>query len=128
MLLAGVSQLLSLIDPVIFGKIIDEYALNPNHKPENELVRGVLLVARDSYRSSDGSKAYQSYSRIIILKLTVQKFGMQIFNDGLKQTLRLSYEEFEEQRSGETFPFLQKTRRDTESFITLLSISCFLLW
>ncbi len=42
---------------------------------------------------------------------------MQIFNDGLKQTLRLSYQEFEGQRSGETLSTLQKVRTDTERFI-----------
>jgi len=42
---------------------------------------------------------------------------MQIFNDGLKQTLRLSFQEFEEQRSGETLSVLQKVRMDTQQFI-----------
>lgn len=117
MLLAAVSQLLSLIDPVIFGKIIDEYALNPNHKPESELVSGVLwwlTIAIVIAMGARLTKTFQDY----VMKLTVQKFGMRIFNDGLKQTLRLSYEEFEEQRSGETLSVLQKTRRDTESFIS----------
>jgi ATP-binding cassette subfamily B protein len=41
---------------------------------------------------------------------------MQIFNDGLKQTLRLSYNEFEDQRSGETLSILQKVRMDTQIF------------
>lgn len=41
--LAGVAQLLSLIDPIIFGKIIDDYANNILNKPENELVKGVLF-------------------------------------------------------------------------------------
>ena len=44
------------------------------------------------------AKAFQDY----FTRLAVKKFGMQIFNDGLRQTLRLSYNEFEEQRSGET--------------------------
>lgn len=39
--LAGVAQILSLYDPIIFGKIIDNYALNPGNKTENELVKGV---------------------------------------------------------------------------------------
>src|SRR5690606_26490229 len=38
-------------------------------------------------------------------------------NDGLRQTLRLSFQEFEEQRSGETLAVLQKVRTDTERFI-----------
>ena len=117
MALAGVTQLLSLVDPIIFGKIIDEYALNPANKPEKELVNGVLYwlgIAIAVAMAARLSKTFQDY----VLRLVVQKFGMQIFNDGLKQTLRLSYQEFEEQRSGETLSILQKTRRDTEAFIT----------
>ena len=41
LLLAGIAQLLSLIDPIIFGKIIDNYATNPGAKTEKELVKGV---------------------------------------------------------------------------------------
>lgn len=118
LLLAGVAQLLTLIDPVIFGKIIDEYALNPKNKTENELVSGVLwwlLIAIGVAMAARVAKTFQDY----LLKLVIQKFGMQVFNDGLKQTLRLNYQEFEEQRSGETLSILQKTRRDTEGFITL---------
>ncbi|NUM78932.1 ABC transporter ATP-binding protein, partial [candidate division KSB1 bacterium] len=66
----------------------------------------------------------------------VQKFGMQIFNDGLRQTLRLSFQEFEDRSSGEAVAMLQKVRTDTERFInafvnilfsSLVGIS-FLLW
>ena len=117
LLLAGVAQLLTLIDPVIFGKIIDEYAVNPKGKSESELVNGVLwwlLIAVGVAMAARVAKTFQDY----LLKLVIQKFGMQVFNDGLKQTLRLSYQEFEEQRSGETLSILQRTRRDTEGFIT----------
>ncbi|HOF83185.1 MAG: ABC transporter ATP-binding protein [Acidobacteriota bacterium] len=114
--LAGAAQLLALIDPVIFGKIIDEYALNSLHKPEKELVSGALFwlaVAVGVAMAARLARAFQDY----VLRLVVQKFGMRIFNDGMKQTLRLSYQEFEEQRSGETVSTLQRTRRDTEMFI-----------
>lgn len=30
LVLAGISQLLNLVDPIIFGMIIDDYAVNPN--------------------------------------------------------------------------------------------------
>lgn len=43
---------------------------------------------------------------------------MQIFNDGLRQTLRLPYQEFEDSSSGEILSLLQKVRTDTERFIT----------
>ena len=135
MLLAGAAQLLSLVDPVIFGKIIDDYALNPGHRPENELVSGALgwlAIAVAVAMAARLAKAFQEY----VQRLVVQKFGMQVFNDGLRQTLRLNYQEFEEQRSGETLSVLQKTKRDTEAFInsfinTLFSSLIgfgFLLW
>jgi ABC-type bacteriocin/lantibiotic exporter with double-glycine peptidase domain len=43
LLLALAAQLLNLIDPIIFGRIIDDYATGRGNMPENELVRGVLL-------------------------------------------------------------------------------------
>ncbi len=116
LLLAGVSQLLSLVDPLIFGKIIDDYATHPDSRPENDLVTGVLWwlgVAIVVALLARIAKSFQEY----FTRLAVQKFGMQIFNDGLKQTLRLSFQEFEEQRSGETLSVLQKVRTDTQQFI-----------
>ena len=133
--LAGVAQLLTLVDPIIFGKIIDEYATNPGTKTENELVKGVsfwLGIAVVIALLARLAKTFQDY----VMRLVVQKFGMQIFNDGLRQTLRLSFEEFEGQRSGETLSVLQKVRTDTErfinSFINILFSSVigigFLIW
>ena len=114
--LAGIAQLLTLVDPLIFGKIIDDYATNPGSKTEKELVSGVsfwLLIAVAIALLARLAKTLQDY----VMRLAVQKFGMQIFNDGLKQTLRLSFQEFEGQRSGETLSVLQKVRTDTERFI-----------
>jgi len=116
LVLAGVAQALTLIDPIIFGKIIDNYALNPGDKSEKELLNGILkllLLAIGVAMAARIAKTFQEY----VLRVVVQKFGMNVFNAGLKQTLRLSYQEFEEQRSGETLSILQKTRRDTEKFI-----------
>lgn len=133
--LAAIAQLLTLVDPVILGKIIDEYATNPRNLPQHELVKGALywlVIAVIIALAARIAKAFQDY----FTRLAVQKFGMQIFNDGLKQTLRLSFQEFEEQRSGETLSVLQKVKTDTErfvnSFINILFSSLvgmgFLIW
>ncbi len=114
--LAGISQLLSLVDPLIFGKIIDDYAINPGGRSETELVRGVLFwlgIAVSIALLARVTRSFQEY----FSRLAVQKFGMQIFNDGLRQTLRLSFQEFEEMRSGETLSVLQKVKNDTQQFI-----------
>lgn len=116
LLLAAVAQVLSLIDPIIFGKIIDDYASQINLRPREDLIKGVLWwlgVAVVVALLARVARAFQEYTT----RLAVQQFGMQIFNDGLRQTLRLSFNEFEEQRSGETMAILQKVRTDTEKFI-----------
>lgn len=117
LLLAGISQVLALYDPVIFGNIIDRYATPPFSMPADERVAGALrlmLLAVGIALLSRLAKAFQEY----LTNLVVQKFGVQIFNDGLKQTLRLSYQEYADQNSGETLSILQRVRRDTERFIT----------
>jgi len=135
LVLATAAQLLNLIDPIIFGKIIDEYGNNTKHLSPPELVQGVLywlLLALLVAFSAKLFKAFQDYT----MRKAVATFGMHIFNDGLKQTLRLSFQEFEESRSGVTLSILQKVKTDAErfinSFINVLFSSlvgvCFLLW
>ena len=133
--LAATAQVLDLIDPLILGKIIDDYALNPQGRPEGELVRGALwwlLAAVAIALGARVAKTFQDY----LLELVVQTLGMEIFNDGLKKTLRLSFEEYEQSSSGETLAMLEKVRRDSERFInsainvlfsTLVGIA-FLTW
>jgi len=117
LLLAGIAQILSLYDPVIFGKIIDKYAFNPGGLAENEMIRSVLFwltIAIIIALAARLALTFKDY----VMRMVVQKFGMQIFNDGLRQTLRLPYEEFEDTSSGEILSILQKLRNDTERFIT----------
>jgi ATP-binding cassette subfamily B protein len=117
--LALAAQLLNLIDPLIFGKIIDDYASGLGSRPENELVRGVLFwlaLAIAIALLARLFKAVQEY----LSRMTVARFGMNVFNDGLKQTLRLSFEEFEQSRSGETISLMQKVKTDTERFVNSL--------
>jgi ATP-binding cassette subfamily B protein len=117
LLLAAVAQALTLVDPLIFGKLIDDYANAQGTRTDEELTRGVLFrlgIATAVAIAARAFKAFQEY----LTRLAVQRFGMQIFNDGLKQTLRLSFSEFEESRSGETLSVLQKTKVDTERFVS----------
>jgi ATP-binding cassette subfamily B protein len=116
LMLAAASQALALVDPIIFGKIIDEYATNTTGKTNHELVSGVLMLlalAAAVAVSSRLFKALQEY----LTRVVVQKFGTQIFNDGLRHVLRLKFQEFEELRSGEILSLLQKLRADCERFI-----------
>jgi ATP-binding cassette, subfamily B, bacterial len=116
LLLAGASQVLALVDPIILGWLVDGYANQRGIKSDDELVRGalgLLALAIGVAVLSRATKAVQEY----VTRMVVQRFGMQIFNDGLRQTLRLRYQEFEDQRSGETLSLLLRVRQDTERFI-----------
>ena len=115
--LAAIAQILELIDPIIFGKIIDNFAVNTDGRNQQELVNGVLrllalavgiaLLARLAHAFTD-----------YFTRLVVQKFGLSIFDEGLKQTLRLPYSEFEDTSSGHVLSLLQKVRNDNERFIS----------
>jgi ATP-binding cassette subfamily B protein len=117
LILAGVAQILVLYDPIIFGKIIDRFALHPGTQVEEYLVKGVIYwlgIAVGIALAARMVLAFKDY----VVRLVIQKFGMQIFNDGLRQTLRLPFDEFEDTSSGEILAILQKVRTDTERFIT----------
>jgi len=114
--LAAIAQVLSLYDPVIFGKIIDQYTLNPGNKEEDELIRSVLIWLAIAIAIALAARLAITF-KDYVMRMVVQKFGMQIFNDGLRQTLRLPYQEFEDTSSGEILSILQKVRNDTERFI-----------
>jgi len=135
LLLATAAQVLSMIDPIIFGKIIDTYGSPTPGMARDEMVRGVLqllALAVGLALASRLARAFQDYT----LRKATQRMGMQVFNDGLKQTLRLPYQDLLDQRSGETLSILQKVRTDSERFIsqfinvvfaTLVGVA-FLVW
>ena len=115
--LAAISQVLELIDPIIFGKIIDLYAVNTDGRTESELITGalrLLALAVGIALAARLARAFKEY----VTRLVVQKFGLSVFDEGLKHTLRLPYHEFEETSSGHVLSVLQKVRNDNERFIT----------
>ncbi|MCC6684772.1 MAG: ABC transporter ATP-binding protein [Bacteroidia bacterium] len=115
--LASINQVFSLLDPYIYGKIIDRFANQPHHYTEYNFVKGVgllILAAIGAAMVSRIAKAFQDYT----LNLIIQKFGAAIYTDGLRHSLGLQFQEFEDQRSGETLNILQKVRSDSEKFIT----------
>lgn len=122
LVLAGINQTFSLFDPMIFGKLIDQFANSPKINPdgsfrtESQFINGImfmLLLLVGTAMVSRIAKAFQDYTVNVI----IQKFGAKIFTDGLKHSMRLPYQEFEDQRSGETLSILTKVRSDTEKFI-----------
>ena len=127
LLLATVNQVFSLMDPWIFGKIVDRFASHPQSfsktgealipRSQHEYLYGVVMLLLASIgvaMISRIAKAFQDY----FVNVIIQKFGAKVYTDGLRHSMRLPYQEFEDQRSGETLAVLQKVRLDCEKFIT----------
>jgi ATP-binding cassette subfamily B protein len=127
--LAAMNQVFSLFSPWIAGRILDLFANHPHVFPdktprnEHQFFFGegqyhgllfYLLLLIGTAMVSRIAKAFQDYFGNVL----VQKFGATIFTDGLKHSMRLPYQDFEDQSSGETLSILTKVRADTEKFIT----------
>ncbi|HEY4877154.1 MAG TPA: ABC transporter ATP-binding protein, partial [Puia sp.] len=128
--LAAINQVFSLFSPAIAGNILDLFVTHPHTLPDkhtqrtlNEYLFGsplfkgavyFLLLLIGTAMISRIAKAFQDYTTNVI----IQKFGATIFTDGLKHSMRLPYQEFEDQRSGETLSILTKVRDDSEKFIS----------
>lgn len=134
LLLAAVNISFSLIDPILLGKLVNlagDFKAKPDQfshsqffwsyenilrdsKPYLQLgVFYILLFSISVAMVSRIAKAFQDY----FLNLVIQKFGAKVFTDGLQQALKLPYQEFEDQRSGETLSVLTKVRADVEKFM-----------
>jgi ATP-binding cassette subfamily B protein len=126
-ILAAINQTFSMFDPMLFGRLIDEFAKNPfkdtthpvaDHiRTESEFLKGVgkiLMLLVGTAMVSRIAKAFQDYTVNVI----IQKFGAALFTDGLKHSMQLPYQAFEDQRSGETLSILTKARADCEKFIS----------
>ncbi|HEX3767519.1 MAG TPA: ABC transporter transmembrane domain-containing protein, partial [Puia sp.] len=127
--LAGLNTGFSLLDPIIFGKIVNlsndfVQASKLHHTVSAKSffttfswthpgVINLLLLSVAVAMMSRIAKNFQDY----FMNVVVQKFGAKVFTDGLQHAMKLPYEDFEDQRSGETLGVLQKVRTDTEKFI-----------
>ncbi|MBS1576010.1 MAG: ABC transporter ATP-binding protein [Bacteroidetes bacterium] len=138
LVLAAINIGFSLFDPIIFGKLINlanahqalpapdrhyswhDYLflkmdyINKNGKPDHLYGVVWLLTASISVAMiSRIAKNFQDY----FLNVIIQKFGAKVFTDGLKHAMKLPYQQFEDQRSGETLSVLTKVRSDVEKFM-----------
>ncbi|MBK7433433.1 MAG: ABC transporter ATP-binding protein [Chitinophagaceae bacterium] len=124
--LASINIGFSLIDPILLGKMINlanghQSSQTPfswdrffNSFSWNKPGVWFLLVASISVAMvSRIAKNFQDY----FLNVIIQKFGAKVFTDGLQHAMKLPYQEFEDQRSGETLSVLTKVRTDVEKFM-----------
>ena len=129
LILAGINIGFSLVDPILFGKLV-----NLANKYKQAFESGKSISSNEYFNAwswqhpgvwfivlcsisvamvSRIAKNFQDY----FLNVIVQKFGARVFTDGLQHAMKLPYQEFEDQRSGETLSVLTKVRVDVEKFL-----------
>lgn len=135
LVLAAINIGFSLIDPILLGKMVNlanEQQSVPTGKfdwsvffwnyewitkkgsPYLHLgVFYILLFSISVAMVSRIAKNFQDY----FLNVIIQKFGARVFTDGLQHAMKLPYQQFEDQRSGETLSILTKVRTDVEKFM-----------
>ena len=117
LLLAATNQIFSLLDPLIFRYVIDEYATRFKEYSTGEFFKGVSLLLAAAVGVAFVSRVAKNFQDYFINVIT-QRLGAQIYSDGLRHSLELPYAVFEDQRSGKTLGKLQKVRADVEKLIS----------
>lgn len=115
--LAAVNQIFSLLDPLIFRHVIDEYATKYAELDRASFFRGVLTLLAAAVFVALVSRVAKNFQDYFINVIT-QRVGAAIYADGVRHSLNLPYQLFEDQRSGETLGVLQKVRIDVEKLIS----------
>ena len=122
LVLATINQVFSLLDPYLFRRLVDHFVPKTGELsglrlvpfwpffreaiPYVAMMLGVAMVSRIA-------KNFQDY----YVNVITQRLGAKMYSDGLRHSLELPYQVFEDQRSGETLGKLQKVRIDVEKLI-----------
>ena len=116
--LAAVNQVFSLLDPLIFRHVIDEYATRYREYTTREFFSGVSLLLAAAVGVAFVSRVAKNFQDYFVNVIT-QRLGADLYSDGVRHSLELPYALFEDQRSGETLGRLQKVRADVEKLIAI---------
>jgi ATP-binding cassette subfamily B protein len=116
LVLAAINQIFSLLDPLIFRHIIDDYATKFREHTTREFFRGVGLLLAAAVGVAFVSRVAKNFQDYFVNVVT-QRVGVDLYSDGIRHSLALPFQVFEDQRSGETLGKLQKVRSDVERFI-----------
>jgi ATP-binding cassette subfamily B protein len=117
--LATVNQVFSLLDPLIFRHVIDEYATKFDQYTFSQFIRGVSVLLGAAVGVAFVSRVAKNFQDFYVNTIT-QRIGAEMYADGIKHSLELPYQQFEDERSGETLGKIQKARTDTEKLINAL--------
>jgi ATP-binding cassette subfamily B protein len=122
--LAAVNQIFSLLDPLIFRRVIDQYATRYHEYTIGQFFRGVSVLLAAAVGAAFVSRVAKNFQDYYVNVVT-QRLGADLYSDGVRHSLELPYQLFEDQRSGETLGKLVKVRADVEKLIGTAVITLF---
>ncbi|MFY9826807.1 MAG: ABC transporter ATP-binding protein [Thermoanaerobaculia bacterium] len=116
LVLAAINQIFSLLDPLIFRHVIDQYATRYHEYTIGQFFRGVSVLLAAAVGAAFVSRVAKNFQDYFVNVVT-QRLGADLYSDGVRHSLELPYQLFEDQRSGETLGKLVKVRADVEKLI-----------
>ncbi len=117
LVLGTINQVFSLLDPLIFRKIVDNYLTKIGHIPQDAFIRGIILLLLAGVGVAFVSRVAKNFQDYFV-NVIVQRLGTRMYAQSVQHSFSLPYAAFEDQRSGELLSKLQKARTDTQAFIT----------
>lgn len=116
LVLATINQIFSLLDPLIFRYIIDDYATKATQLSIDQFLSGVIILILASMGVAFVSRTAKTFQEYYV-NLITQKVGTSMYATSVQHTFSLPYMVFEDRRSGEILQKLQKARNDTQALI-----------
>src|SRR4030043_280911 len=99
LLLAAVNQVFSLLDPLIFRHVIDEYATRFDQYTTGQFLSGVTLLLLAAVGVAFGSRVAKNFQDYFVNVVT-QRLGARLYSDGIRHSLAVAYQLFGDQRGG----------------------------
>src|SRR5205085_11735181 len=95
--LATVNQVFSLLDPLIFRHVIDDYATKYDRYTTSQFFKGVSLLLGMTVGVAFVSRVAKNFQDYFVNVVT-QRLGAQLYSDGIRHSLSLPFQVFEDQR------------------------------
>ena len=90
LVLAAVNQIFSLLDPLIFRHVIDQYATRYHEYTKGQFFRGVSVLLAAAVGAAFVSRVAKNFQDYYINVIT-QRLGAELYSDGIRHSLQLPY-------------------------------------
>lgn len=123
--LAAVNQVFSLLDPLIFKIIVDNYAVKFAELSRDVFIKGVFLLLAAAVGVAFVSRVAKNFQDYYVSMIS-QRVSTKQYADAIEHSLSLPYGVFEDQKSGEILQKIQKAKQDMQVIISSIINNVFI--